>query len=108
MSLYKQIRELYYAGNGICVDIHCQEFFKNSRSLINNHKGNKNTLKETFKFNTRSYLMPLGGILTHNIKVGARTKHTRSAITVRLLLKIIPTNFDSLSCNNFLIQIVLK
>lgn len=69
--------ELYYAGNGIWVDINFQEFFKNSRSLINNCKANKSTVKETFKFNTRSYLMPLGGILTHNINVRASAKHIK-------------------------------
>lgn len=47
-----------------CVSVYicCPEFFKNSGSLINNGKGTKSTLKETFTFNRRPYLVPMGGI----------------------------------------------
>lgn len=47
-----------------CISVYkrCPKFFKNSGSLKNDGKGNKSTLKKTFTFNRRSYLMPLGGI----------------------------------------------
>lgn len=41
----------------ISVYICCPEIFKNSGSLINNGKGNKSALKETFTFNRRSYAL---------------------------------------------------